>query len=46
MLLLSITFGWLAAVVAADMLFGFGIGWDGKRDGFPIAFNRIGDVIR
>jgi signal peptidase I len=19
--------------------------WDGQRDGFPIAFNRLGDVI-
>jgi diguanylate cyclase (GGDEF)-like protein len=27
MLILTITFGWLAAVLAVDMLFGFGLGW-------------------
>jgi diguanylate cyclase len=47
MLLLSITFGWLAAVVAADMLFGFGIGWYASaiwRGGAPRADNPPADT--
>jgi len=38
--------GFVPEVNLVGKAFAIWMNWDGKRDGFPIAFNRIGDVIR